>query len=1022
MYPEHQFLQIVLPRLRRLTSRLRGQVWTKVADLTVGRTVPRPKSLSLSEAKALPRKKIKPGTPWGNYFDQAWFCGEIPRDFQKRDDLYLHWQDQGESTLYLEDIPHGGFDVAHREQPLPSGTATFWVESFVMQTAIWHHEATGIHPDGNLFQGVWLKEKNALVWEVYHDWLILLELAEKEKQRATPLKPEVHLPARYHPPIESCPPLLRCLLRWMDDAVNRYDTEGLAGLKEETKAIYERLRGDGFLPKAVFTGHAHLDLVWLWPERMAEHKAVHTFSNVLRLMDRYPEFRFSYSQPASYQAVERLAPEVFAAVQQRMASGQWEATGAMQVESDTQMACGEALAQSFLLGQKNFTKLRGEPARCCWLPDAFGYSSCLPQIMAQTGVSYFFTTKLTWSNITRFPYSSFHWEGNDGSRVLSHVTQELGYNNMGTVQESIDAMEAYRQVDRHPEFLLPTGFGDGGGGPTEEICERVRRMKSLQTVPPAEWDRVEDFFDRLNNKAEHLPSWRGELYLEYHRGVLTTHGRLKERFRAAERSLQIREAAAALTGKQSDCEKAWERVVFSQFHDYIPGTSIIEVYDEALPELENLADDNLKKARQLLSAGDGEKSVFNPLPYPRIAYREQSKGRVLPYFLPPLSGVSQSRLLPAKAVEELKGDETHLQNQFLRVDFDSAGRITHLVSNGEEIPFREPGNQLYLFPDHPHHFDAWDIDRQTLSLGKPVNTPTKPEFSRTNPLSARVSFSRNLGTKSRITVHYELKAHDKWVNIRYEVDWQERGTLLKAVFPTSFSGAMARFGAPFGSTLRPQLAGPSDAEAQWESAGNRWAAVQDDNHAGGLFVVTEAKYGFSCREGLLGVSLLRSALMPGSGENDRRNVLQHPKRKETQRESYSDLGTHSIQIAIGRMDPSAPRSEHPAALADLLFTDPIEYIGNEIHSPFRRFRGGDSIQPAWVKPTSGEEGIFLRLHETLGHRGKVAVELENGYTAQAVDLSGKPIPEMQTGPNTFQFTPYQIFGLKIEPTPSSKKK
>ncbi|MCH8475846.1 MAG: alpha-mannosidase [Opitutales bacterium] len=1021
MYPEHQFLQIVLPRLRRLKSRLQGQIWTNLADLSVERTIPRSKSLPLSEAAALPRKKIKPGTAWGNYFDQAWFYGEIPREFQKRDDLYLHWQDQGESTLYLQKAPYGGFDVAHREQPLPAGTESFWVESFVMQTAIWHHDATGIHPDGNLFQGVWLKEKNVLAWEVYHDWLILLELAEKEKQRATPLKPEAHLPARYHPPIESCPPLLRCLLRWMDDAVNRYDTEGLAALKEETATIYERLRSDSFLPKAVFTGHAHLDLVWLWPERMAEHKAVHTFSNVLRLMDRYPEFRFSYSQPASYQAVERLAPEVLEAVKKRMASGQWEATGAMQVESDTQMACGEALAQSFLLGQKNFTKLRGEPARCCWLPDAFGYSNCLPQIMAQTGVSYFFTTKLTWSNITRFPYSSFYWEGNDGSRVLSHVTQELGYNNMGTVQESIDAMEAYRQVDRHPEFLLPTGFGDGGGGPTEEICERVRRMKSLQTVPPGEWDRVEDFFDRLNKKAEHLPSWRGELYLEYHRGVLTTHGNLKERFRAAERSLQIREAAAALTGKPSDSEKAWERMVFAQFHDYIPGTAIVEVYDEALPELKKLAEDNLKKAGQLLSAQDGEKAVFNPLPYPRIAYREQSKGRLLPFFLPPLSGIPQSRLLPAKTVEEVQGDKSFLENEFLRIEFDPEGRITSLVCGGEDIPLREPGNQLVLFPDHPHHYDVWDIDRQTFSLGETLETPTEAKFQQPNPLVARVSFTRELGKKSRITVHYELKAHDKWITIRYEVDWQEKGTLLKAVFPTAFSGAMARFGAPFGSTLRPQLAGPSDAEAQWESAGNRWAVVQDDSDTGGLFMVTEAKYGFSCREGLLGVSLLRSALMPGSGENDRRNGLQHPKRKETQRESYTDLGIHEIKIAVGRMDPTAPRGEHPAALADLLFTDPIEYTGKEIHSPFRGLRGGDSLQPAWVKPNTEGAGWLVRLHETLGRRGNVTVELENGYTARAVNLSGAPIPDIQSGPNLFHFTPYQIFGLVIEPTASPKK-
>ena len=283
--------------------------------------------------------------------------------------------------------------------------------------------------------------------------------------------------------------------------MNAFDVGGVPGLSKSLKEAYKKFAGQSDRIRAVLTGHAHIDLVWLWPERCSEYKATHTFSTMNRLMDIYPEFVFGYSQPASYRAVGRISPRLMGQVKKRIARGSWEPVGATEVESDTLMACGEALARSFILGQKGFERLQGKPSRVLWLPDVFGYCGSLPQIMRQTGVDYFFTTKLTWSNINRFPYSSFIWRGIDGSEVLVHVTQENSYNQNVSPEELRRGARAYRQSDVHDEYLSPTGYGDGGGGVTEEMCERARRVKTLAGMPETAWGRVDKFFDKLNRRA-----------------------------------------------------------------------------------------------------------------------------------------------------------------------------------------------------------------------------------------------------------------------------------------------------------------------------------------------------------------------------------------------------------------------------------------------------------------------------------------------------------------------------------------
>ncbi len=1005
MFPENPFLQLTLPRVTRALSRIQSLIWTEIAPISCAFAGAGPAPITLEVAEKQTFQPVQLPFHWGKLFDQGWFVLDLPK-VNATGQVYLHWYDQGEGTAYLNGVPYYGFDVAHRYCPLPENPGTIYIESLCLQSAIWHPTATGIDDLGSKLTKVALFTRNDVAWEIWHDLRVLHELSIEEGKINYPTNPPKLAGGTgvgYQHPVEIVSPLYRRLLRAMDDAVNALDQGGLPAIHQSLKAAYRQFEGQADRIRAVLTGHAHIDLVWLWPEKSAEYKATHTFSTMNRLMDLYPEFVFGYSQPASYDAVDRISPKLIDQVKKRIASGRWEALGATEVESDTLMACGEALARSFLLGQKGFTRLQGKPSRVLWIPDVFGYCGSLPQIMQQTGVDYFFTTKLTWSNINRFPHSSFIWRGIDGSEVLVHVTQENGYNQNAAPEELYRGARAYRQSDVHGEFLSPTGYGDGGGGVTEEMCERALRLKSMAGMPEVGWGRVDEFFDRLNEVRAKLPSWQGELYLEYHRGVLTTHSDLKARFRECERALQVWEAARCATGGGELDDQPWRRLVFAQFHDYIPGSSSWEVYEEGLPELAAISKNALGTAAKELGEGSTP-SIFNPLPVERIHLLEDKAVR-----LAPLSGSPVADLPAVEPVRPVKATAKGIESAGAKVTFDALGRIAALSFGDNEIALRAPLADLTMFPDYPHDFESWDIDRQTMNLGVPVDSPAKASVVREGGLSGEVEFHRQLSDKSRVTVRYRLDAFQPVLHIEYDIDWQEEMALLKVMFPTAYTGRMARFGAPFGSVQRGQQAGPSRDEAMFESAGSRWAIVGDDGDYEGLGVISEAKYGFSCRDGELGVSLLRSPHV--TGEDPGHSRLFTTQRHGGIRNPYSDQGRHVIRLALCFHSPQVARESLAPTLADTLFTPPVSYQGEAVSAGFLGLEGVESLVPCWAKPAADGHGWILRLHETMGRRGKVKLRLAEGLKAYATDLSEK---EKDAPPLTeLAVSPYELISVRI---------
>lgn len=995
-------LQLTPLRAQRGVTRLAEMIWHDARPLRVEATAAHPEHVPLAAAKKLPRRTVRDGEAWGRLYDQRWSRVTIPVGGPR----WLHWDEQGEATLFIDGTPFFGFDVAHRHCELPAGTREVWLECLCVQSAIWHPDAKGLNPDGNQFRGARLLRRDDEAWAAYHDLNCLYDWMLDLRAREFPGVPRELFSQTQQPALTDVSPLYRRLLRGLDDALNAFDTAGLAALRRALAKVYAELRDSAPLARAALTGHSHLDLVWLWTEQVGEGKAVHTFANVNRLMAQYPEFRFAYSQPASYEAVARRSPELHRAVRARLRSGQWEATGGMYVESDSHVACGEGLARSFILGQQSFEKLTGRRSRILWLPDLFGFSACLPQLMRLSGVYYFFTTKTTWNTVNRFPHSSFVWRGPGGHGVVSHVTQGVQFNNTLAVEQVRACVHQNQQGDLHPEVLMPNGWGDGGGGPSAEMCERARRLDSLRSLPALAWDQPEAFFDRLAQKRAALPALDGEIYLEYHRGTFTTQSRVKSHFRALERALQAHEAALVATGQKpgADLAHAWRRMVFAQFHDYIPGSSIPEVYAKGLPELAALAREQTKSATTALNSAksaDDDACVFNPLPLARQAV---VNGRVVS--LPPLAGVrladaTVKNLAPVTVAQKTRT----LTNGRVTARLDARGALAALNVDGRAVELLPGAGTLVLYPEQSANFGPWDIDRHALALGSPARAAATFTADATG-----LTVTRRIGRASTAALRYWLEPGSPALRLTATVDWHEEDVMLKLHLPTAYRGREVRCGTPFGSVLRPQLATGPHVEAQWEWPMSRWATVSHDGERAGLFVITEAKYGLSCRDGDLAVTLLRSPRHVGYDEHAKAYPA-HLSRLPTPATFFTDQGPQTIELALGAYDLGAPRHEQPAALAETLFTAPVAYRGKPIASAFRALTGGETLIPHWAQP-AGRDQWTLRLHEVGGQRGTATLDLAPGWTAQKTNLLGEPLAPILRR-NQLNFSPYEIISLRL---------
>jgi alpha-mannosidase len=759
-------------------------------------------------------------------------------------------------------------------------------------------------------------------------------------------------------------------------------------LTERLKALADRYPPQGAL---AITGHAHIDLAWLWPLAETRRKANRTFHTMIGLMKRYPDFRFNQSTAQLYAFIEEDDPELFAAIKERAAAGQWEPIGAMWVEPDTNMPTGESFVRQLLYGQRYFERAFGRRHTVCWLPDCFGFSPALPQLLRQAGVDNFFTIKVNWSETNKMPFDLFWWEGLDGSRVLAHTFDNPvgGYNAEIGPSASAETWRNFRGKALARESLLSFGFGDGGGGPTEEMIERQRQMADFPALPAMRPVNVAEWFGALHDLpgAGELPTWVGEMYLELHRGTLTTQGRTKYLHRRAERALiaaEVLASMAALAGAPvaPSLEPQWRIILRNEFHDILPGSSIREVYEQAEAELSGVVaagrhaqDEHLSALIDRLGVGGSKPGVLvvNPDLSPRplrlhcngaLPGGQAVEGGSVLTMDRAVPGLSAATMIAVAAPSGLSVARNRLENDLVRVELADDGTVTSLYdkrARREALAGR--ANQIWAYVDKPRNWDAWDLEDDYTRNGEEI-VASSAEVVESGPHRAAIRVVRKF-RNSEIVQTVRLWANSARVEFTTDIDWHDRRILLKARFPLAVRADHATFECAHGVIRRATHRNTSWDQARFEVAAHRFVDLSE--HGYGVALLNDGKYGHHAVGNELGISLLRSPVYPDPLADEGRQSF-----------TYA-LYPHAGDWFTGGVLAEAEDLNQP------LFCRAASIEAEKVWTAV--VVDGMQLGLSALKPAEDGSGLILRMYEPAGARGTISVTPSGPWSvAGAVDL------------------------------------
>ena len=804
---------------------------------------------------------------------------------------------------------------------------------------------------------------------------------------------------------------------------------GRGGAAAVREALARTVWGVGVDPaatKVTAIGHSHIDVEWLWPLRETVRKVGRTFASQILLTERYPGFKYGSSQAQLYALCKEHYPALYRKVRKAIADGRWEVQGGMWVEADCNIPSGESLVRQCLVGQRFFKDEFGVVPRNLWLPDVFGYSGQLPQILRQCGIGFFLTQKLSWNRYNKFPHNSFVWQGIDGSRVVAHFPPEDTYNADLMPEQLRNHETNNREAGIVDVAISLFGMGDGGGGPKEEHVERGLRCAALNGCPPVTFGVAQDAMDRIAAQEANLDVWSGELYFEMHRATYTTQAAQKLANRRAEEALRCAEMLCATAFAAAQCRMhnaqctmpkrgkgncalsiehcafsypadellgLWKSLLLCQFHDIIPGSSIHRVYEESGALVRGVAETAralaAKAAATMLAKKMDALTLFNPssttfsgvvslpvgwagatcagvaLPSQRDGDRVLVQAEVPPRsFATLLKGDgAPGRAAPARA---RRSGRLVLENDRVKYEIDPKTlRVVRALDKDCGRAFitpERPGNAISLYEDRPSCFDAWDVEEYALDM--PVGAPEVLSAEPfAGPVRSGLRATFRIGS-SVFRQEIRLDAGSKRLDFVTETDdWKESHKWLRAAFPVDVTADDARFEIQYGTVARPTHDNTKWQYAQFESCAHRYADLSDPDF--GVALLNDCKYGYRAKGSELSISLLRASTEP---------------------DPIADRGAHRFTYAI------LPHER------DLAHTDEVVAAAAELNQGVERFEDLAFDAPCAdkgdAKAPPSERGVARSLSTQLPPSERGVARSAGGSTpcgALPVDLVGEGV-------------------------------
>ncbi len=985
------------------------------------------------------------GGSWGPRWDTTWFRlrGTVPPRWSGAE-VALHFSvgNAGstgfgaEALVWRDGRPVQGISPNHREHLITTAaTGAEDIELFV-EAAANPPSPFGTNPwplllpdpDGPpLFtlQSAELRRRDPDFEAFWHDFRVLVELLTE-------------LP-------ETSPQVAR-LGAGLERACNLLELPDIGDSWRRAQPVLDELLAQPAAPSThtvSIVGHAHLDTAWLWPLRETIRKCARTFATALELLDRYPEYVFVVSQAQHLAWMRDHYPDLWERMKHAVAQGRLEPTGSMWVEADCNIPSGESLVRQIVYGKRFYLDELGIETNDVWLPDVFGYSAALPQIMRRSGIGWFLTQKLSWNQYNTLPHHSFLWEGIDGSRVFTHFPPADTYGGNMSVRELRFGVENFKDHERATRSLYPFGWSDGGGGPTSEMLESARRLADHDGIPHLTMQGPRQFFTAAEADIHDPAVWVGELYLEFHRGTYTSQAATKLGNRRAEFALRDAELWSTLApgtsgpgpgGERARLEELWKLLLLHQFHDIIPGSGIHWVYEDTardharvLGETAAVIDGALERfVGAIDTTGTSHPVVvFNSLSHTStglvavdapegatmavadvgtaVALQRDPRGAAVFEATVPACGYRVYDLVTghppdASAVSAGVG---FLENGYLRVELDDHGLVSSIFDKAADRQVLAPGakgNRFHLLPDYPNFFDAWDIDRFAYDQVVELDEVESVEVVDHGPVRARVHVTRTFGSSS-MTQLIGLTAGSRCIDFDTEVQWHETNRLLKVAFPVDVHSARATYEIQYGHVERPTHTNTSWDVARFEVCAHKWADLSEPGY--GVALLNDSKYGYDIQGNVIRLSLLRAPTWPDPVADRGQHRFRYqllPHQGDLREAGVIDAG-YDLNVAL-RTVSATPHEGTKARAGSLLSVDAA-------HVVIETVKGADDDAGA----------IVVRMYEAWGRRGPVTLrtpwEIRRATLTDLLEREIAPVPA-SGATVTLEMAPFQIVTVKLD--------